>query len=108
MALLEEKASKELVQYNSDLKSLTRVLEHDRKLKSFMGVKAAPRVHDDLSLTQRQQLGKGESSDVRVQTYDEAFTKIKEATGIEVGVAMQIVLRTAVPRPCGLKRRNSV
>ena len=32
-----------MTQYNIELKELTRVLEHDRKLKSFMGIKSQDR-----------------------------------------------------------------
>ena len=40
---LRERADKELAQYNIDIKELTRVLEHDRKLKGFMAIKGQER-----------------------------------------------------------------
>ena len=40
---LKEKNEKEVSQYNMELKVLTRVLEHDRKLKTFMGIKGQDR-----------------------------------------------------------------
>lgn len=43
MTGLKERAEKELAQYNTDIKELTRVLEHDRKLKSFMAIKGQER-----------------------------------------------------------------
>lgn len=43
MAALRDKSDKELAQYNMEIKELTRVLEHDRKLKSFMTIKGQER-----------------------------------------------------------------
>lgn len=83
MATLEEKANKELQQYNLEIKDMTRVLEHDRKLKTFMGVKAQPRAQEDLSVTQRRKAAQQETPEAMVQTYEEAFAKIKAAVGIE-------------------------
>lgn len=40
---LREKSDKEMAQYTMEIKELTRVLEHDKKLKSFMGVKGQDR-----------------------------------------------------------------
>ena len=40
---LKDKNEKEVAQYNIELKELTRVLEHDRKLKTFMGIKSQDR-----------------------------------------------------------------
>jgi vacuolar-type H+-ATPase subunit I/STV1 len=47
-----------------------------------MGVKAQPKSMDELSLTQRHQAG-GDNAEGMVQTYEDAFAKIKTATGIE-------------------------
>ena len=83
MATLEEKANKELMQYNLEIKDMSRVLEHDRKLKTFMGVKAQPRSQEELSATQRRKAAQQETPEAMVQTYEEAFAKIKAAVGIE-------------------------
>lgn len=39
MILLKERADKDLQQHNAEMKELVRVLDHDRKLKEFMGIK---------------------------------------------------------------------
>ena len=43
MIALKEKSDKELLQYNTDLKELMRIIDHDRKLKEFMSVKCEDR-----------------------------------------------------------------
>ena len=46
IAQLKDKNDKELAQYNTDIKDLTRLLEHDRKLKEFMGTKGQDRIKE--------------------------------------------------------------
>ncbi|EGD73498.1 hypothetical protein PTSG_05202 [Salpingoeca rosetta] len=83
IAALEEKAAKELQLYNLEIKELSRVLEHDRKLKTFMGVKALPRNLEEVPVSQKRKTKAADSPETMVQTYDEAFRKIKATTGIE-------------------------
>ena len=92
MVALREKAEKELTAYNMEYKELTRALEHDRKLKMFMGVKSQDRSSKDSEDKKRKKgggldNGKDKSTSQGpaeiVQSYDEAFAKIKEATGID-------------------------
>eukprot|EP00128_Syssomonas_multiformis_P012257 Colp12_sorted_trinity150504_noHs@18467 len=99
MITLKEKADKELAAYNMELKELTRVLEHDRKLKTFMGVKTQERAgkdgqtgtQDDRTLPKKQartDAGKeakaaGSTTQETVTSYEEAFARIREATGIQ-------------------------
>ena len=40
---LKEKSDKDLAQYNMELKELMRIIDHDRKLKEFMGIKSEDR-----------------------------------------------------------------
>jgi hypothetical protein len=44
ISALKEKHDKEVAQYNMEVKELTRVLEHDRKLRYFMGAKGQDRL----------------------------------------------------------------
>eukprot|EP01135_Chromosphaera_perkinsii_P002361 Nk52_evm15s222 gene=Nk52_evmTU15s222 len=92
MVALREKAEKELAAYNMEYKELTRALEHDRKLKTFMGVKSQDRSSKDSEDKKRRKgggLDNGKDKPTSqgpteiVQSYDEAFAKIKEATGID-------------------------
>jgi len=41
MILLKERADKDLQQHNAEMKELVRILDHDRKLKEFMGIKVS-------------------------------------------------------------------
>ena len=43
MIALKEKSDKDLAQYNMELKELMRIIDHDRKLKEFMGIKSEDR-----------------------------------------------------------------
>ena len=43
MMALKEKGDKDLAQYNTELKELMRIIEHDRKLKEFMRIKSEER-----------------------------------------------------------------
>eukprot|EP00056_Hartaetosiga_gracilis_P000352 m.37980 g.37980 ORF g.37980 m.37980 type:complete len:539 (+) comp10171_c0_seq1:1275-2891(+) len=83
MEALDEKAARELQQYNLEIKDLSRVLDHDKKLKTFMGIKAMPRGLEDVGANQKRKAKGSDTSEQLVQTYEEAFRKIKASTGIE-------------------------
>lgn len=59
MLALKEKADKELTQYNTELKELIRVIDHDRKLKEFMRRKDHERTeaHEEMEMTRRKRGG---------------------------------------------------
>lgn len=61
MAALRERSEKEEKQYHVDIKELTRVHEHDRKLKNFMAIKGQEK--KDLQATQT--LGKTKKTETR-------------------------------------------
>ena len=57
MIALKEKADKDLLQYNMELKELIRIIDHDRKLKEFMRVKGEERADladKELGMKQRK------------------------------------------------------
>ena len=57
MIALKEKADKDLVQYNMELKELIRIIDHDRKLKEFMRIKGEERAEladKELEMKQRR------------------------------------------------------
>lgn len=83
IAALSEKHAKEMQQYDVEIKDITRIIEHDRKLKSFMGVKGQARAAEDAALTQRRKAETQQSPDEVLRTYEEAFARIKETTGIQ-------------------------
>ncbi|XP_068699418.1 coiled-coil domain-containing protein 63-like [Montipora foliosa] len=88
MMALKEKADKDLTQYNTELKELMRIIEHDRKLKEFMRIKSEERaemMEYELS-TQRKKKDekeRGDKAEETIESYEAAFQTIKEATGIE-------------------------
>lgn len=45
MAALKERAEKEQLAYNVEMKELNRILDHDKKLKEFMTIKAQERAN---------------------------------------------------------------
>lgn len=56
MLALKEKAEKELIQFNVELKELIRVIDHDRKLREFMSCKDKERTeaHEQIELMKRK------------------------------------------------------
>ncbi|XP_064642414.1 coiled-coil domain-containing protein 63-like [Lineus longissimus] len=83
MILLKEKADKDLQQHNAEMKELIRIIEHDRKLKEFMGIKGQERQEDPQLVAWRQKMAyeakkKRENEEDSVETYEAAFNKIQE------------------------------
>jgi len=88
MMALKEKADKDLAQYNTELKELMRIIEHDRKLKEFMRIKSEERaemMEGELSSQRKKKDEKerGDKAEETIESYEAAFQTIKEATGIE-------------------------
>lgn len=66
MIALKEKADKELLQYNMELKELIRIIDHDRKLKEFMRVKGEERADladKELGMKQRKKESERDKGD---------------------------------------------
>eukprot|EP00794_Sanderia_malayensis_P007809 gene7808-8655_t len=86
MMALKEKSDKDLAQYNMELKELMRIIDHDRKLKEFMGIKSEDRSDaQEGILTSRKAHEKermGDKEDA-IESYEAAFEKIKETTNID-------------------------
>lgn len=88
MMALKEKADKDLSQYNTELKELMRIIEHDRKLKEFMRIKGEERaeiMEGELSSLKKKkdEKDKGDKAEETIESYEEAFQTIKEATCID-------------------------
>lgn len=87
MIILKEKSDKDVQQHETEMKELVRIIDHDRKLKEFMGIKGQERQEDPQLVAWRQKKEaaeaekKKESQEDSVETYEQAFQKIKEMTG---------------------------
>lgn len=87
MILLKEKADKDLQQHNAEMKELIRIIDHDRKLREFMGIKGQERTEDPQLVAWRQKRDaaeaerKKENQEDSVESYERAFHRIKEITG---------------------------
>ena len=57
MVVLREKAEKDRQQYEAEIKELQRLLDHDKKLKEFMGIKTQERKEDSQQLWWKQKKG---------------------------------------------------
>ena len=57
MLILKEKADKDLQQHNAEMKELMRIIDHDRALKIFMGIKGQERNEDPQLVAWRQRKG---------------------------------------------------
>lgn len=87
---LREKAEKEYQNYVQEIKELDRALEHDRRLKEFMATKTA---HRTLTMSaqkgskkEKETVSSGSADEdnftVSLDTYENAFMKIRKVTGI--------------------------
>uniref|UniRef100_A0A8C9R8W4 Outer dynein arm docking complex subunit 1 n=1 Tax=Scleropages formosus TaxID=113540 RepID=A0A8C9R8W4_SCLFO len=72
MALLKEKAVKDLAQYSAEMKELERIIAHEQHLKDFMSTKSKERDH--------KRTEKGEDM---VDSLEEVFHRIQSMTGEE-------------------------
>ena len=96
---LREKAEKEYQAYIQEIKELDRLLEHDRKLKEFMATKTMHRAGQSLSAKaghkkEKESQNNGNNSQevvaVSLETYENAFSKIRKVTGIsDIGELVQ-------------------
>ncbi|KAM9299666.1 outer dynein arm-docking complex subunit 1 [Gastrophryne carolinensis] len=88
MQQMKEKAEKDLNQHTSEIKELQRVIDHDRRLKEFMGMKTQERsiseeVLDDRYRKEKEELErkKHDPTEETVETYERAFQQIQSVTG---------------------------
>ncbi|XP_003382690.1 PREDICTED: outer dynein arm protein 1-like [Amphimedon queenslandica] len=82
---LKDKADKELAQYQTELKELVRIIDHDQRLRNFMTCKDQERTdaHREMEATRRRKIAeKIEERERTVTSYEEAFQSIQEATSI--------------------------
>lgn len=56
---LREKAEKDVAQHGAEMKELQRVLDHDRRLRQFLAIKAQERSLTQEALEARQRRGAG-------------------------------------------------
>ncbi|CAL8077750.1 unnamed protein product [Calicophoron daubneyi] len=80
---MTEKAEKDTQQHNNEMKELVRLIDHDRKLKQFMKIKATER-QEDPQLTAWKAKRIQEADDKRaevdrlIETYEQAFDRMME------------------------------
>uniref|UniRef100_A0A8C5PIX3 ODAD1 central coiled coil region domain-containing protein n=1 Tax=Leptobrachium leishanense TaxID=445787 RepID=A0A8C5PIX3_9ANUR len=88
MMQLKEKAEKDLNQHTAEIKELQRVIDHDRRLKEFMGIKTQERSISEEVLEVRRKREKEElekkkkdPTEETIETYEQAFQQIRAVTG---------------------------
>ncbi|MEE6483097.1 hypothetical protein FKM82_013432 [Ascaphus truei] len=88
MLQLKEKAEKDLSQHTAEIKELQRIIDHDRRLKEFMGTKTQERSIGAEVLDARRKREKNElekkkrdPKEETVETYEQAFQQIQTVTG---------------------------
>ena len=75
MILLKERADKDLQQHNAEMKELVRILDHDRKLKEFMGIKGQER-QEDAELTAWRKAKEQKDAELKKETQENRFVII--------------------------------
>ncbi|XP_048417703.1 coiled-coil domain-containing protein 114 isoform X2 [Stegostoma tigrinum] len=88
MQQVKEKAEKDLALHAAEMKELQRVIDHDRKLKEFMGIKTQERLSEDMALHGMHKQERGDSArkkkdtgEETVEMYEAAFQQIRALTG---------------------------
>ncbi|XP_051895096.1 coiled-coil domain-containing protein 114 [Pristis pectinata] len=88
MLQLKEKAEKDLALHAAEMKELQRVIDHDKKLKEFMGIKAQERSSEDEAshgtYKQEQDDAARKRKDPKEETmemYEAVFQQIRALTG---------------------------
>ncbi|XP_069774744.1 coiled-coil domain-containing protein 114 [Narcine bancroftii] len=88
MLQLKEKAEKDLALHTAEMKELQRVIDHDKKLKEFMGTKAQERsgendtLHDTCKQEQDDPAKKRKDpKEEAVEIYETVFQQIQAVTG---------------------------
>ncbi|EDO40685.1 predicted protein, partial [Nematostella vectensis] len=86
MASIRERKERELAMYNLEIKDMIRVIEHDSKLREFMATKSVDRVYaleqEQMSRDLRKLSALLNGLKLEVDSYEDVFAQIKEATGI--------------------------
>ncbi|XP_035238609.1 coiled-coil domain-containing protein 114-like isoform X2 [Anguilla anguilla] len=86
---LNEKAVKDLAQYNVEMQELERIIAHEHRLKTFMNVKNQERADEDAQdlsrkqATEEREKRKTESGEESIASLEEAFIRIQRITGEE-------------------------
>ncbi|XP_072100828.1 coiled-coil domain-containing protein 114 [Mobula birostris] len=88
MLQLKEKGEKDLSLHTAEMKELQRVIDHDKKLKEFMGIKAQehPSEHEALHGTYKQEQDdparkRKDPKEETIEMYEAAFQQIQALTG---------------------------
>ncbi|XP_040181608.1 outer dynein arm-docking complex subunit 1 [Rana temporaria] len=88
MQQMKERAEKDSNQHSAEIKELQRVIDHDRRLKEFMGTKTQERSISDEVLDARRrrekeaiERKKRDPTEETVETYEQAFQQIQSITG---------------------------
>ncbi|XP_048372314.1 outer dynein arm-docking complex subunit 1 [Sphaerodactylus townsendi] len=84
---LRDKAQKDLRQYESDLKELNRILDHDRRLDEFFTVKLQERKLTEEALKakekQEKELKRRGCSEELLISYQDALEQVLQLTGVD-------------------------
>ncbi|KAG8540602.1 hypothetical protein GDO81_018949, partial [Engystomops pustulosus] len=88
MLQMKERAEKDLNQHTAEIKELQRIIDHDRRLKEFMGTKTQERSISEEVLDARrrrekeeQERKKRDPTEDTIETYEQAFQQIQSVTG---------------------------
>lgn len=88
MQQMKERAEKDLNQHLAEINELQRVIDHDRRLKEFMGTKTQERSISEEVLDARRrrekealERKKRDPTEETVETYEQAFQQIRSITG---------------------------
>ncbi|XP_067862355.1 coiled-coil domain-containing protein 63-like [Heptranchias perlo] len=77
---VKERSAKDIMLYNTEIKELMRIIDHEAKLKDFMLIKFRQLTREDHS---QDKIGKKTAQEIEYEAYEEIHKHLKDLTGKE-------------------------
>ncbi|XP_072351094.1 coiled-coil domain-containing protein 63-like [Scyliorhinus torazame] len=75
---VKERSAKDILLYNTEIKELMRIIDHEAKLKDFMLIKFRQLTREDHS---KDKVGKKTAQEIEYEAYEEVHNQLKHVTG---------------------------
>ncbi|XP_051888477.1 coiled-coil domain-containing protein 63-like [Pristis pectinata] len=75
---VKERSAKDILLYNTEIKELMRIIDHESRLKDFMLIKFRQFTKEDQS---QDKIGKKTAQEIEYEAYEEVYNQLKHLTG---------------------------
>ncbi|XP_078409115.1 coiled-coil domain-containing protein 63-like [Cetorhinus maximus] len=75
---VKERSAKDILLYNTEIKELMRIIDHEAKLKDFMLIKFRQLSREDHS---KDKVGKKTAQEIEFDAYEDVYNQLKSLTG---------------------------